>query len=600
MTIRKAILTIILLLVTLVSVSAFYDHATNVYDSGSPVLNKDLRVTIYEQSTGGTAIFDQTYASAINNGIWSVQVNADLVYGKTYYKDYEIDGTDIDFDGDERLAFVSREGGINASALNATGSPIYVNASNGNVGIGITNPELRLDVLEYQWVKESDADVSATNNGTLISSYGVKNYYADPFIVGTRFSDRFDLITNDIARLTISEIGNIGIGTTNPQTKFVVEGSHINGAGLMYLNASDSDTSAYIMIDGNTSKNAGIALKENGSYTWLIDHEGESSGVRFYDYAGTAGTRMFLQDGTGNVGIGTIAPSTKLAVKGNLSINSSIYLQSKSHVLKLFSSPEDHQGASVALWGDDSLFPGYSYLNYGSVDKDLASEFTIRYANSTGFNEMIKLNGVDEIIMNYYASDTDFRIKSVGSSNAFFLNGSDGNVGIGTDTPTEALDVVGNLKVSGSIIAGSITGGTPAGAVIPFVNATCPTGWELCDGAGTCPDLRGMFVRGAGTNAGVDVEKSDGTDYGATQGQYQNDSFQGHWHQVMDNIGGSASALYNYNGAAADAVSIRADASNDRASMAATDAETDFLNGVPRTGDETRPANYAMIYCMKQ
>ncbi|GGH59181.1 hypothetical protein GCM10011379_05680 [Filimonas zeae] len=96
-----------------------------------------------------------------------------------------------------------------------------------------------------------------------------------------------------------------------------------------------------------------------------------------------------------------------------------------------------------------------------------------------------------------------------------------GNVGIGTETPTEKLEVEGNLKVNGRIMdkAGLVM---PAGTILPYAGSVAPAGWLLCNGAsyakngdqkdlytiiGTMygsdgdkfrvPDLRGSFVMGA-------------------------------------------------------------------------------------------------------
>ena len=47
--------------------------------------------------------------------------------------------------------------------------------------------------------------------------------------------------------------------------------------------------------------------------------------------------------------------------------------------------------------------------------------------------------------------------RSIATPNAFliFPSGTAGKVGIGKDNPTEALDMAGNLKVSGTVTAGT-------------------------------------------------------------------------------------------------------------------------------------------------
>jgi len=129
----------------------------------------------------------------------------------------------------------------------------------------------------------------------------------------------------------------------------------------------------------------------------------------------------------------------------------------------------------------------------------------------------------------------------------------------------------------------------PYGAIVPFHLASCPSGWNLADGSGGTPDLRGIFVRGSGTS---DV-LSDANDnpFNATQNTYYNDSFQGHWHKSLQ-VGNVAP---NYAGG----VTTVDGGGNDGQMQTGRDPVTDTTNGDPRTGSETAPASWATIYCMK-
>lgn len=159
----------------------------------------------------------------------------------------------------------------------------------------------------------------------------------------------------------------------------------------------------------------------------------------------------------------------------------------------------------------------------------------------------------------------------------------------------------------------------PAGAVMPFAMNSAPSGWLAADGSqvsrttyatlfaaiGTThgagngsttfnlPDLRGIFVRGSGsqTISGITYNKA----FAAKEG----DAFQSHGHNTY--VGGSLAGYQSFSGSGftgfvPSAGTTNADANDMQ--MTATNLIT-FLEGTPRTASETRPANIALLYCIK-
>jgi len=118
------------------------DHGTDVRNSTGDLLALgNLTLEIYDAMTGGNQVYSHDFNGSIINGSWNVQISAGLEFGKTYYKDYMINGEDLSFDGNGRLAFTSPLGYINnASMLNFSlinscpgGSSIRLVYENGSV-----------------------------------------------------------------------------------------------------------------------------------------------------------------------------------------------------------------------------------------------------------------------------------------------------------------------------------------------------------------------------------------------------------------------------------------------------------------------------------
>lgn len=160
-----------------------------------------------------------------------------------------------------------------------------------------------------------------------------------------------------------------------------------------------------------------------------------------------------------------------------------------------------------------------------------------------------------------------------------------------------------------SALGSSTTPSDITGSVIMYAGSTAPKGWLLCDGSivnrsvysdlfgiiGTTygvgngsttfnlPNTQGVFVRGAGTQIVSAIT------YTGTRGTTQGDQFQSHIHQsstvffsqfpggVLPNSGGPVSY----------------------ANVTTGVPLTDGVNGTPRIGAETRPANIALNYIIK-
>jgi len=175
---------------------------------------------------------------------------------------------------------------LNDNGTGTAGGEAFTVLHGGNVGIGTTTPGYKLEV-----------DGTARITSALTFGGNVNN-----IIAGTGSSLDFKSNGNYNFRkganthLTILDLGNVGIGTTTPTTKFQVAGN-----------------STYISVI-NTSNNKAIELGADSSGDGQIIMRDGSNNNKLLFYA-EANANNYINNG-GNFGIGTASPTAKLQVVG--------------------------------------------------------------------------------------------------------------------------------------------------------------------------------------------------------------------------------------------------------------------------------------------
>src|SRR5215207_4573680 len=108
----------------------------------------------------------------------------------------------------------------------------------GNVGIGLTGPQKALSVNAALNVDQANANNGAVNPGITFGSSSGEGMASKRTGSGNQFG--LDLYTGSAVRLSITNGGNVGIGTQTPNRTFHVEGSEIHsgggGAGYSFAN----------------------------------------------------------------------------------------------------------------------------------------------------------------------------------------------------------------------------------------------------------------------------------------------------------------------------------------------------------------------------
>jgi hypothetical protein len=358
----------------------------------------------------------------------------------------------------------------------------------GNVGIGTTAPTAKLQVVlpanTISSIFQSTASEALLNIQTFPTTnrmqllVGDYNATAAPNIAaisdsntGIQWSgsDVLKFVNGGSENVTINASGNVGIGTTSPSAKLDVSVS--SGAAWMnlinesepafrlttYNNGTGSGTSAYAFKHGlyyNATENASVTF-----------YRGGSSIGGFLTFTTDNGSERMRIDASGNVSIGTTSAAAKLHVDGAIrtsfltsgnafleiysgSVAGYIEQKNDNPLITIVNGSERMRITSAGNVGIGTTSPGFRLDVAGAVS-DWATRFYSNASASAYFANGGGYGGYIDAGSNASSSTYLLQLISNGSSRVYVRG--DGNVGIGTTSPTEKLHVVGNAKVEGSI-----------------------------------------------------------------------------------------------------------------------------------------------------
>ncbi|QQG53037.1 MAG: hypothetical protein HY931_02275 [Candidatus Falkowbacteria bacterium] len=320
-----------------------------------------------------------------SNGLLNFQGNSTTTIISATRSDNSQPGALI-FDGWGNFSFNKKVGIGTTDSLSGSTADLYVN---GNVGIGITNPNTKLYVsgtsLNTLATTHSllggagNVLVMADNTGALYATSTAGFSGGTNFWGGTKNSN----IWNGDAG-----VGNVGIGTTAPSAR---------------LHVYDTTSSSSLAFFRNNTDIGSIEIKTIAADTPIIK-SGSSDSLNFS--SNNSDTPSITINSGGNVGIGTTNPGAKLNVAGSILGNT-----------------------DDTFFGMDTNNPprlGYTKKS-GSAPK-------LTHSSSTSF-VIARSSGGD-----------------IGAANTFtdeFVINSVGNVGIGTTNPAAKLHTARSL-VSGT------------------------------------------------------------------------------------------------------------------------------------------------------
>ena len=160
---------------------------------------------------------------------------------------------------------------------------VRINAA-GNVGIGTTTPDGKLDVNGTSYFR-----------GDLIL-YGTKKLYldngSDTYLTEVS-ANTMQFVTAGSERMRITSAGNVGIGTTSPDSKLEVNGSATNTSANGESDATIDFSLSNIAYTSSTSSTITLQnIKDGGAYTLITTDTNLNTVVTFN--AGTSYTIYYM------------------------------------------------------------------------------------------------------------------------------------------------------------------------------------------------------------------------------------------------------------------------------------------------------------------
>ena len=169
--------------------------------------------------------------------------------------------------------------------------------NNGNVGVGTTSPQGKLDIRTNAGIPcQLFLNERTTDNGLKLEQTAtesrIQTTATQPIVIagqsgnGTTSDIRFE--TRDTEHVRIAADGNVGIGTSSPSAKLEISrlgnawtgAAPVGGTGLFLNNGNNADASpSYIQISSGKSSKAGIYFGDSDSSTigrLLYGHEDNS------------------------------------------------------------------------------------------------------------------------------------------------------------------------------------------------------------------------------------------------------------------------------------------------------------------------------------
>jgi hypothetical protein len=254
-----------------------------------------------------------------------------------------------------------------AKNTNFTAKNLALQPQGGNVGIGLSSPQVQLHL-------QSDApvirltDTTANTNAEIFCNSAAGSMYlrADKDNTAANSVIGFQIDGSD--KMTLDSSGNLGLGVTPSAWGAVIRALQVNETGMSLFTYTAAGTAdQYAFLTNNSYQNSGYAetyvrtnpaaqyRQLNATHAWYTAPSGTAGGTIPFIQAMTL-------DASGNLIVGGTSPFSSAAGRGNISITGS------SSAILSMGTPGDqigylfHDGTNMNLFNDKS-----GYLRFATA-----------------------------------------------------------------------------------------------------------------------------------------------------------------------------------------------------------------------------------------
>jgi hypothetical protein len=216
---------------------------------------------------------------------------------------------------------------------------LHISNTTRNVGIGTTNPVTKFQID----VNDPETNISNISNSLFLKNnsqvnnnlnaisfgdawgWGIAGMTARVKNIGTHTAElSFWARKNGAApaaQMTLTENGDVGIGTTIPQAKLDVDISDFSSIALSLRSSSTQSRASGTLSFSSTITSAPFYIYSYDNELQFSQRNANGTYKSHFMVFNNASGNVYFPNSTGNVGIGTSSPDAKLAVKGTVHAN---------------------------------------------------------------------------------------------------------------------------------------------------------------------------------------------------------------------------------------------------------------------------------------